>query len=108
MDKRNYKTSLRARFGQYVFLILLFVFIVAVVIIGLGEAKSISDEEGLRIAEESIRRAVVSCFAAEGKYPPTFEYLEEHYGISIDRNKYFVEYEIIMENFMPYILVLRI
>ena len=48
------------------------------------------EEEQLRMAEESIRRAAVSCYAAEGSYPQNVEYLTEHYGVQLDTRKYVV------------------
>lgn len=61
--------------------------------------------EGIRIVEESIRRAAVSCYAAEGAYPPSFSYLKEHYGVSVNETRYAVHYEIFASNIMPEIAV---
>ena len=63
-------------------------------------------EEGMRQLEDSIRRAAVACFAAEGCYPPDLDYLVEHYGIQIDEAHYFVHYEAIGENLIPEITVI--
>ena len=92
----------------YLIFAALFVFVLFYVIEGLTQAGAVSDAEGLRIAENSITRSVINCYASEGKYPPSFDYLKEHYGISIDENKYIVHYEIFAENFMPSITVLRV
>ena len=62
-------------------------------------------EAGRRQLEEALRRAAVACYAAEGIYPPTVDYLETHYGIQIDRQQYHVFYEIFAENLMPQITV---
>lgn len=60
--------------------------------------------------EESLRRAVtrasVQCYAIEGRYPPSVEYLEDHYGIVIDRDRYHVFYDGWASNVMPDITVL--
>ena len=60
--------------------------------------------------EESLRRAVtrasVQCYAIEGRYPPSVEYLEEHYGIQIDRERYNVFYSGFASNIMPDITVI--
>ncbi len=62
-------------------------------------------EAGRRQLETALRRAAVSCYAAEGIYPPELSYLETHYGVQIDREKYHVFYEIFAENLMPEITV---
>ncbi len=84
--------------------LLLFLAIGAIFLYGLSDAAASSAEEGLRIAEDSVRRAVVSCYAIEGNYPDTYEYLVEHYGVRID-SKYIVRYEIFASNIMPDITV---
>lgn len=58
--------------------------------------------------EDAIHRAVVSCYATEGFYPPTLDYVEEYYGIQIDSSRYAVFYEIFAENLMPDITVLEL
>ena len=56
--------------------------------------------------EEVLRRAAVACYAAEGIYPPDLAYLEEHYGIQINEERYMVTYDALAENLMPDITVL--
>ena len=73
---------------------------------GLSNLDRDSSEEGRQQLEDALRRAAVACYAAEGIYPPTTAYLEEHYGIRIDRDKYHVFYEVFTENLMPQITVL--
>lgn len=70
--------------------------------LGLGQA-----QEGRQQLETALRRAAVACYAAEGVYPPTLEYLVEHYGIQIDEARYRVFYEIFADNLMPDITVLE-
>lgn len=55
---------------------------------------------------DAIRRASVQCYAIEGRYPPSVEYLEDHYGIVIDRDRYYVFYDGWASNVMPDITVL--
>lgn len=64
--------------------------------------------EGRDQLETSIRRACAACYATEGIYPPTLDYLVEHYGILIDESNYNVFYEVFSENLMPDITVIEI
>lgn len=64
-------------------------------------------KEGQHQLEQALRRAAVACYAAEGAYPPTLQYLTEHYGIQIDTQRYQVFYEVYGENIMPEITVLE-
>lgn len=64
--------------------------------------------EGREQLETSIRRSCAACYATEGIYPPTLEYLVEHYGILIDEDNYNVFYDVFSENLMPEITVIEI
>ena len=73
-------TSLIGYFGVFaVFLVM--------IMTGIKETGSTIDEQGVKIAEDAIRRAVVNCYALEGSYPETFEYLKENYGLEINEDK---------------------
>ena len=47
-------------------------------------------EEGRAQLEKALRRAAVACYATEGVYPPTLDYLKQHYGIQIDKRKLYI------------------
>jgi hypothetical protein len=44
----------------------------------------------------------------EGRYPESIAYIEENYGIYIDRSRYVVDYEIFASNIMPVIDVMAL
>lgn len=64
-------------------------------------------EEDMRQLEETLRRGCVACYAAEGVYPADLEYLQTHYGVQIDEERYTVRYSVFAENLMPDITVLE-
>lgn len=57
--------------------------------------------------EDALRRTAVACYASEGVYPPSVEYMEEHYGIQIDEKRYVVHYQVFASNIMPEITILE-
>lgn len=63
------------------------------------------EDEALR---KAVARAAVQCYAIEGRYPPSVDYLEENYGIQIDRKKYNVFYDGFASNVMPEITIIPI
>ena len=65
-----------------------------------------AEEDKARL-EDVLRRSAVACYAAEGVYPPSVEYMEEHYGLQIDKENYEISYNVIAENLMPDITVLE-
>ena len=70
-----------------------------------GERTTARDQETLK---KAIARASVQCYAIEGRYPPSIEYLEEHYGVMINRKKYNVFYDGFASNVMPDITVVPV
>ena len=74
---------------------------------GSRTASDTSRAEAKRIAEDSIRRAVVSCYALEGRYPDSYEYLRDHYGLRIDEDRFIIHYEVFASNIMPDITVIE-
>ncbi len=66
-----------------------------------------SAEEDRQRLEDVVRRAAVACYAAEGIYPPDLDYLQTHYGVQINGEKYVVMYEMVGSNLIPDIMVLE-
>ena len=84
--------------------------VLAVLLVFLSALNNLSDgqrSEGRQQLEDAVRRGAVACYAAEGIYPPNLEYLEEHYGIQVDRKRYTVVYEAFASNLMPDVTVLE-
>ena len=63
--------------------------------------------EGKAELEDTLRRTAAACYAAEGMYPPSLDYMEKHYGIRIDEGQYTVMYVPVASNLMPDITVLE-
>lgn len=63
--------------------------------------------EGKAQLERALHRTAVSCYAAEGFYPPNVGYMQEHYGLQFDEENYVVHYELTASNWMPEITVLE-
>lgn len=64
-----------------------------------------SGSSGRERMENAVRKGALNCYAMEGVYPESIEYLEEHYGLQIDRERYVVHYSVFAENMMPEITV---
>ena len=85
----------------------LLILVLAAGIVGLRAADEARGEEGARVLEDGIRRAAVSCYAIEGRYPDTLQYLEDNYGVYVDEDEYAVFYEVFATNIMPDVTVIE-
>lgn len=75
------------------------------VLLGLRQIEVSTRAEGRRLLEESIMSAVVRHYAIEGNYPPSVTFIEENYGVYIDRERYAVHYDIFASNIVPAVTV---
>lgn len=87
--------------------VLIFAAVTAMFWFGLAQTSQKTERESQQQTQQAIRRAVVNCYAIEGSYPKDIAYLEEHYGVVIDSDRYVVLYERIGSNVMPYVEVVR-
>ena len=60
------------------------------------------------VLNNALRRAIVTCYAVEGRYPPSLDYIDENYGVSVDESRYAVFYDAFAANVMPTVRVSRI
>jgi len=100
---------MKTKKGVFGMLIAAAVFAAALLLVisGISKAGAARDKEALRVTEESLHRAMMSCYAIEGRYPQTLEYLTENYGVYIDTDKYAVFYDAFASNIMPDITVIK-
>ncbi len=64
-------------------------------------------EEGAVALRAAVERCALQCYVVEGVYPPGLSYLEEHYGLQINREDYYVVYDIFASNIPPEVRVLH-
>jgi len=62
-------------------------------------------EESAAAIQSAVRRSALQCYVTEGVYPPSLEYLEENYGLRINRGDYYVVYEAFASNLPPTVRV---
>lgn len=81
--------------------------VIGIIGYGFSQAEESSRAEGARILEDSLWRAVVTAYAIEGRYPESLQYIEENFGVHIDRDRFIVHYSIFAPNIMPDIVVIE-
>ncbi len=84
-----------------------FLFVLALGLAGFARVRRGSERQELALVEKAVNRAVVSCYALEGFYPPNIDYLIEHYGLAVDQERYYIYHEAFAPNVYPTIWVAR-
>jgi hypothetical protein len=70
-----------------------------------GRSSIAREQESL---ENALARDIIQCYAIEGRYPPSLEYLEQHYGLTYDKKTFFIDYMPIAANLYPDVTILLI
>ncbi|NBK79077.1 hypothetical protein D5272_10880 [bacterium D16-76] len=63
------------------------------------------EEEAAQAVKNAISQSAVQCYVVEGAYPPTLEYLEENYGLQVNREDFYVVYDVFAANLPPQVTV---
>jgi len=108
MKKHIYRKSALDVLRSALVPIIFTVIVMGMIVFGLQRTEESSRSEGLRVLEESIRRAIVINYAVEGSYPESIAEIEANYGIHVDRTKYYVHYSIFASNIMPDMAVIEL
>ena len=87
------------------------VLILVIVLLGFSIfANSMTDSNASRekeILQNAIDRSITQCYALEGVYPDNLEYLEEEYGLTYNKDHFFVDYQYIGSNLRPDITIIE-
>lgn len=83
-----------------------FAVVIGIFLMGMDSFLTRARAEGAETLRNGITRACVQCYAIEGRYPPSVQYLEDHYGVQIDEERYYVFYDGFASNLMPDITVI--
>jgi len=84
------------------FVILLILFLSSVH--SLNETSYDKHQESL---ENALNRSISQCYAVEGVYPPSLDYMITHYGLTYDEDLFLVDYNYYGGNLLPEVTVLR-
>ena len=101
-NRRRFIKSIRLAAGLLALPALL-----SLIVVFSGRIRSQSLAEERESLETAVRRCIVSCYALEGHYPYSLEYMEEHYGLQYDKSRFYIDYRPIAANIRPEYFILQ-
>ena len=109
MMKNIYRgeTSKAHRRGHFLRNVLPWIVVFAI-LLGLACYRGVNtslEEQGSLSIRTSILNAAEQCYAIEGAYPSSLDYLMQKYGIRYDSDKYVVNYNVFAANIQPTVTV---
>ena len=73
-------------------------------------ADSVSERtqaEERMLLEAALNRSITHCYAIEGTYPESLEYLTKNYGLTYDEDKFYIDYQPLGADIMPDVTVIE-
>lgn len=105
-SKSVFSSSSPKRIFRYIPLVIGLIVIIAF-LIGVNYVGSSSIEKQQESLENAITRDIAQCYAVEGTYPPSLQYLKDHYGLTYNEDLFFVDYRSIGSNILPDVTIIR-
>ncbi|SDB29312.1 MULTISPECIES: hypothetical protein [unclassified Butyrivibrio] len=87
---------------------LVIIFIIVIFYIGVSQISRSTEKKQEESLYTAVERDIVQCYSIEGIYPPSLEYLEEHYGLVYDKSIFFIDYRPVASNIYPDVTILRV
>ncbi len=97
--KHIFKTSY---IGIIVFIAVICVFLSAINYT--ADAATTRNEQALRNA---ISKDIVHCYAQNGYYPPSLDYIQKKYGLKYNTDEFFIDYQPTGSNMYPSVTIIR-
>ena len=87
--------------------IVIFVALIAAFVLLVNSITVKGGNQELEMVRDAVKNSALTCYAVEGMYPAELDYLQEHYNLSYNEERYKVYYEAFASNIMPYIKVVE-
>lgn len=91
----------RKKLTPFTIYILVFAVILFVFIFSISHVSNATTKRQEASLINAIERNIIHCYALEGFYPPSLEYMETHYGLIYDKDMFLVDYQPIASNLYP-------
>lgn len=83
----------------------IFVALIAGFVLLINSLTATSGEQETQLVYDAVKNATLTCYAVEGTYPESLDYLREHYKLAYNSERFVVEYDAFASNLMPTITV---
>ena len=81
------------------------VLVLAGTVLLLSKIERMEGSNETELVRSAVRDAAVTCYAVEGAYPESVDYLREHYQLAYNEEESFITYEAFASNRIPDIYV---
>lgn len=94
-------------FAAFFFPTIGFVLLLLFFLMGIRSVNDVTLAKQEERLENSLMGSISHCYAVEGAYPPSLEYLIANYGLSYDTDLFLIDYEYCGDNLLPNYTILH-
>lgn len=96
------KSHKKPIFQYSAYIIILILFVMSLYILS-----NSNKERQKTYLDQSLRKNIAYCYATTGVYPDNLNTIEQKYGLTYDKDKFYIDYKIIGKNMYPKITILE-
>ena len=78
-------------YRKFILSVCAFLLIIVLFYQGIESLSSSSYRRQKESLENALNRSITYCYAVEGSYPESLDYLKDHYGLTYDEDRFFVD-----------------
>lgn len=86
--------------------IIAFLFIALLFWVGISMVSDRTSSRAAEILKDAVTRDIIHCYASEGFYPESLEYLKQNYGLTYDEERFLIDYQAIGSNLLPDVTII--
>lgn len=101
------KKSAFKRALAYIIPLLIFSAMIVWFLLAMKSTASSNRKRELEALKTTVENGITMCYAVEGVYPESVEYLCANYGLIYDKSKYIVYYDSFASNIRPTVKILE-
>ncbi len=108
MNRFDAKKKIPNLIARFPIAIVLFALLLVLFLVGVNNIARSADDKQLESLENALNRNITHCYCVEGTYPPSLDYIVEHYGLTYDTDAFFVDYISNGSNMYPDVTILEL
>lgn len=101
------KRRIFSRALPYIIPCMLFAAMIVWFLFSMRNTASSADARELSALKTTLENSITMCYAVEGVYPESVEYLGANYGFIYDKEKYIIHYDCFASNIRPSVMILE-
>lgn len=106
MKQRFVTTDSRTSSRNILVSIIIFIMVFCLFWFGITTMSEKNSSQEKQTLETAINRGIVHCYSIEGNYPESLQYLKDHYGLTYNEDRFFVDYQILGSNILPDVTII--